>query len=354
MDRRRFLTTAGAVSAATLLPGLRRPSFAQSNPDQLTIMTWGGNFGDALQRGAERLYHEATGVQVVQDRGSSPVQRIAKLKASLNNQSFDIVQLHDGLFPLAESQGVLEPLDRDSPRLSHLQEIYPEFIHDNWVAFIYSAIGIAYNSDEISTPPTSFADLWNPQYAGRIVIPEISHSIGNYIIPIGAMAVGQPPNDAEAGFEQFSELVELDPIFARDTDSIVNAFASGEALIGLLYKSQTMAVTARNPAVKWVFPSEGAISISWGTGIAKNTPNREAAEEFLNYTLTPESQIEYTKAFNYPGTNKGALDMLDAQTREAIQLTEEERSRLVNFDHQFLSETRAEWTDRWNRVVSGG
>ena len=156
--------------------------------------------------------------------------------------------------------------------MTNLPNVYPQFVHDQWVAQIYSAIGIAYNSDEVKTPPTSFADLWNEEYKGRIILPEISHSIGTYIVPIGAIADGKDSNDLSAGFDRLTKMVKLDPIFARDTDSIMNAFATGEAVIGLLYKSQTMTVQRRNPAIKWVFPEEGAIAISWGTGIAKIRP----------------------------------------------------------------------------------
>lgn len=353
MDRRTFLKLAGAVSSTALVPAFGPRAFAQAKADKLTVMTWGGLWGDALQKGVGDRFTQETGVPVVQDRGSSPVQRITKLKVSLNNQVFDIIQLHDGLFPLAEQQGVLEKIDTKSPRLTNLSDIYPQFKHDYWIAQIYSAIGIAYNTKEVKNPPRSFADLWRKEFRGRIVLPEVSHSIGTYIIPIGAIAAGKSPKDAEAGFAQFKKMVELDPIFAKDTDSIMNAFVTGEAVIGLLYKSQTMTVQRRNPAVQWVFPSEGAIAISWGTGIAKNTPNRELAEKFLNLTLDPKGQIEMTKAFNYPGTNRHTLDLLDPETRKQIEFTDAQREKLVDLDHQFMSEHRTEWVDRWNRTVAG-
>lgn len=353
MERRKFLTLAGAASAGVLAPGLASRALAQGKPDKITVMTWGGLWGDALQKGVGDRFTQETGIPVVQDRGSSPVQRVTKLKVSLGNQVFDLVQLHDGLFPLAEAQGVLEKIDSASPRLGNLANIYPQFKHEFWIAQIYSAVGIAYNAKEVKTPPRSFADLWRKEFRGRIVLPEVSHSIGTYIVPIGAIADGKSPKDAEAGFAQFKKMVELDPIFAKDTDAIMNAFATGEAVIGLLYKSQTMTVQRRNPAVQWVFPEEGAIAISWGTGIAKNTPNRALAEQFLNLTLDPKGQIEMTKAFNYPGTNRHTLDLLDAETRKQLEFTDAQRERLVELDHQYMSDQRTAWVDRWNRTVAG-
>ncbi|MEX6508649.1 PotD/PotF family extracellular solute-binding protein [Jiella sp. M17.18] len=353
MDRRTFLSLTAGLSAASVLPGTIGASFAETKPDHLTVMTWGGLWGDAIQKSVADPFTQKTGVPVIEDRGSSPVQRITKLKVGLDEQAFDLVQLHDGLFPLAEAQGVLEPIDKSSPRLTNLPHVYPQFVHDQWVAQIYSAIGIAYNSKEIETPPTSFADLWKEEYRGRIVLPEIAHSIGTYIIPIGAIAGGKKPTDLEAGFQQFRKMVDLEPIFVGDTDSIMNAFATGEAVIGLLYKSQTMTVQRRNKAVEWVFPEEGAIAISWGTGIAKNTPNKALAEEFLNLTLAPQGQIALTQAFNYPGTNKKALDLLDPDQRQAVELTDAQRDSLIQLDHKFMNDHRTEIVDRWNRIVAG-
>ena len=57
---------------------------------------------------------------------------------------------------------------------------------------IYSPLGIIFNTKLVKTPPTSFADLWRPEFKGQIVLPDISHSIGPYIIPIGAIAAGKP------------------------------------------------------------------------------------------------------------------------------------------------------------------
>ena len=350
MDKRTFIRMAGTASVAAAVP--MRAAWAQAKPEKLTVMTWGGLWGDSLQKGVSEPFTAATGIPVIQDRGSNPVQRVTKLKVGLDNQVFDLVQLHDGLFPLAEKQGVLERIDPSSKLLTNLESVYPQFRHDHWVAQIYSAIGIAYNAKQVKNPPTSFADLWRPEFKGRIVLPEVSHSIGTYIVPIGAIADGKSPKDAEAGFSMFDRMVQMDPIFAKDTDSIMNAFASGEALVGLLYKSQTQTVQRRNPDVQWVFPKEGAIAISWGTGIAKNTPNREYAERFLDLTLDAKGQTFFTQAFNYPGTNRNMLALLDPELRERVQLTDAQREQLINLDHEFMSDQRTAWVDRWNRAVA--
>jgi spermidine/putrescine-binding protein len=354
MRRRDFLKMAGVMAAGAAL-GVRGHGVASaSNPEQIVVMTWGGQWGDQIRAGVDAAFEKVTGVKVVQDRGSSPVERITKLKVNLSNQIFDLVQLHDGLVPLAVTQGVLEPIDRKSPRLTNLKDVYPRFIKDYWVAMIFSPLGIIYNTKLVKNPPTAFADLWRPEFKGRIVLPDISHSIGTYIIPIGALASGKGAKDETAGFEMLKKIVALQPIWAKDTDSIMTALRNEEALIGMLYTSQTFTVKGWGAPVEWVYPKEGAILYASGTGIAKNTKNKELAEQYLNLTLDPQVETLYAQKFNYPGTNRKMVALLTPELQARVRISDDELNRVIELDHGFMADRRAEWTDRWNRVVAGG
>ena len=351
MRRREFLAAGGAALASATLPRL---GAAAGKPESIVAMTWGGLWGDSIRVGIDQPFEKLTGVKVVQDRGSSPDQRVTKIKVSLNDQSFDIVQLHDGLVPLAVKQGVLEPIDPASPRLANLKDVYPQFAKSHWVAMIFSGIGVTYNTKLVKNPPASYADLWRPEFKGRIVLPEISHSIGPYIIPIGALAQGKSPKDAEAGFEMLKRMADLKPIWAKDTDTIMNALRDEEALVGLLYKSQTYTVQGWGAPVKWVYPTEGSILYASGTGIAKNTKNKELAEQWLNLTIDPKLETYFTEKFNYPGTNRKMLDLLSPELQERARFSQAELDHLIELDQDYMGEQRAAWTDRWNRIVAGG
>lgn len=354
MNRRGFLKgSAGAIAAATA--GFRIPDLmAQAKPETMSLMTWGGLWGNAMAENVDAAFEKATGVRIVQDRGSSPVERVTKLKVHLNDQIFDLVQLHDGVFPLAVRQGVVEPIDINSPRMPNLRNVPKRFVRPNWVVMIYSALGVTYNREKVKNPPTGYADLWRPEFKGRIVLPDINHSIGPYIVPIGAMAQGKDLKDEETGFEMLKKMTDLDPIWAKDTDSIMSALVNEEALIGLLYKSQTFTVQDKGAKVNWVFPKEGAIAYLSGTGIAKNTKNKELAEQYINLTADPDVQQFVARKFNYPGTNPAMIDRLPPELQQRVRFSKEELDKIIDLDQNFMSDRRADWTDRWNRIVAGG
>jgi spermidine/putrescine-binding protein len=352
MERREFLKLSAAAAAG--LTGTGFTALAQAQNKTMAIMTWGGLWGNGMAEYIDKPFQQKYGVTITQDRGASPVERVTKLKINESNQTYDLVQLHDGVVPMAESQGVLEPLDPDSPNLGFLKQIPERFRRPGWVAQIYSALGIAYDPAKVKNPPRGFADLWNPEFKGQIVLPDITHSIGPYIIPIGAMAAGKDPKDEQAGFDMLRKMVKLDPIWAKDTDTIMGSLQNGEAVVGLLYKSQTYTIQDKGAKVNWVFPSEGAISYLSGTGIAKGTKNKTLAEQYVNMTLDPEHQVWTTKVFNYAGTNPGEKKLLSPELQERIQFSEAEIKRILDLDQEFIASRRPQWTDQWNRIVAGG
>jgi spermidine/putrescine-binding protein len=353
MRRRQVLKAGSAALAAPLLVPLMRPLTAFAKTDHIVVMTWGGRWGDAMRDNVDAAFEKAYGIKVVQDRDGSPVQRITKIKVSQGNPVADCFQLADGLVPLAIKQGVAEKINRDSPRMPNLRNMIPTFWNDYWVPEIFSVIGIVYNTKEVKSPPTGWADLWRPEFKGRIVLPEISHSIGSYIVPIGAVAAGKPSSDEEAGFAMLKKMAELRPIWAKDTDTIENSMQTGDAVIGILYKSQTYSVKDRGGPVEWVYPKEGGIAYTSGTCIAKGTKNLEAAEEYINTTMDPNVQPFAAKIYNYGGTNKETISKLPPELQERVKFPQDQLDRLVKLDLGTMTEKRASWVDRWNKVVAG-
>jgi len=349
MRRREFIAGSTALAAATMAG--TQHSLAQAKPEKIVVMTWGGSNAEAVEKGINKPFVDKYGVKVVLDTGSSPVERVTKLKLSLDNQPYDVLNLGDGLFPMAIKQGVLETLDPNSPTLGNLKDVLPNLLKPHWVTNYYTSIGITYNRS-IKNPPTSFADLWRPEFKGRIVIPDVSHTIGLYPVIIGALAQGKSPKDADSGFDMLKKLAALQPIVAKDTDTIMNALQSGEALISPFYKSQTYTIQDKGAQVEWVYPKEGGIELSWGYGVAKNSKNRAWAERWIDLAMAPEIQPYFTGWGNYPGSNPKMLDKLDAKLKPRAFFTPEQLKQMVVLDHEFMSDRRAEWTERWNRVMA--
>ena len=69
MRRRQWLKAGGAALAAPLVAPLMRPLDAFAKTDQIVVMTWGGQWGDAMRDNVDAAYEKTTGIKVVQERG---------------------------------------------------------------------------------------------------------------------------------------------------------------------------------------------------------------------------------------------------------------------------------------------
>jgi putative spermidine/putrescine transport system substrate-binding protein len=134
----------------------------------------------------------------------------------------------------------------------------------------------------------------------------------------------------------------------------MNSLRTEDAVIGLLYKAQTYTLPGWGAQAQWIWPKEGAISYASGAGIAKNTKNIELAETYLNLMLNPQVQKVIAERFNYAGSNPDTEAVLSPELQKRVHMTEADFNNLVQLDPVMMNARRADWTDQWNRVVSGG
>ncbi|HUI18822.1 MAG TPA: extracellular solute-binding protein [Alphaproteobacteria bacterium] len=354
MLRRDFLKTGAAALAGSAALGAARDGAAAGKPQQLRVLTWGGPWASALKEGVDAAFTKATGIPVVQEATMVAYERVDKLKANLANQIYDVVQLYDEVWPFAMFANVVAPINKSSPRYKNLNAVYPRFVHPLWVAQCFTAIGIAYNIERVKNAPVAFADLWRPDLKGQLALPNMSDVIGADMIPIGALAAGKDPKDAEAGFAMLQKLAQQQPIWTKDGYSRMTALRDGKATVAILTAADVYRAQSMGAHVKWVYPKEGAISYSWGTGIAMGTKNQEWAEIYLDQTLDPANQAFFSRTFDYAGTNSNSLGQLTPELQARVRFTTAELNRLVELDHAFIAQHRKEWTERWNKATGAG
>ena len=101
-------------------------------------------------------------------------------------------------------------------------------------------------------------------------------------------------------------------------DNTQNALLNGEASVGFLYTSQVTQALASNPDLKVVYPKEGlGFGIIAGF-IPSQAPNKDAANQFLNYILQPENAAKCTEYIGYYSTNKAADSLVSQKNPNLV------------------------------------
>ena len=178
----------------TLLP----LSLAAAQAQKATLVVSGfGIAQDKIEKNIAKPFEAVCGCNVVFEVGNN-ADRLAKLTARKANPNVDVVLLADYFAKQASNQGLLEKLD--TAQLSNYGKLY-DFARDplkdgTAVAFTVYSVSIVYRTDKITKPITSWKDLWRPELAGKVALPNITTTQGPPTVWLVNRAYGGKDSDA--------------------------------------------------------------------------------------------------------------------------------------------------------------
>ncbi len=200
---RRSLLKIGSTALAAGTVGLPQRSHAAGS---IVATTYPGSFDEAFRAVVGPAFTKASGTDVT----FTPllgVDQIGKIQASPNAPPFDVVLFDEGPLIPAIATGVLEKFP--SEKSKSFADIPEAFRHPGGYAPVVTVqlIGIAYNPKKITTPPTSWEDLWKPEYKGRVGITGLASSLGTaFMVEIAKLHGGSETN-IEPAFEAVKKLL---------------------------------------------------------------------------------------------------------------------------------------------------
>ena len=137
------------------------------------------NWGEYISNGSDdsvdvvSAFEQLTGIKVNYTTFDSNESMYAKLKSGAAN--YDVVIPSDYMVAKMISEGMLKPLNYDN--IPNFKKIDPEYVDPDYdpqnaytVPYMLCTTGIIYNTTMVDEAPTSWADLWDEQYAGNILM----------------------------------------------------------------------------------------------------------------------------------------------------------------------------------------
>ena len=137
------------------------------------------NWGEYISNGSDdsvdvvAAFEKLTGIKVNYTTFDSNESMYAKLKSGAAN--YDVVIPSDYMVAKMIAEGMLKPLNYDNiPNFKKINQEYvdPDYDPQNayTVPYMLCTTGIIYNTTMVDKAPTSWADLWDEQYAGNILM----------------------------------------------------------------------------------------------------------------------------------------------------------------------------------------
>jgi len=342
ITRRDVLAAAGAGVGLALLPGR---SFAA---DELVAATFGGTWANVQKQVLAPYFTKRTGASVTQ-APMLATEQIAKLTAAKGGQPpFDVAMLDEGPALEAIDAGLIAPYD--AAKSPNFADLLPPFKGPYGPAITMQAIGIAYNPKSVKTPPTSWADLWKPEYKSRVGITSLASTLGMaFLVDINRVEGGDESNMDRA----FAKLKTLLPNLAAVSANFGAhgaLFQQGEIDIGVQNFNFAEELKAKGVPIEFVRVASGTPAWKTTMHVVKGALKPDLAYGYIDSQLAPDVQSEMQKSpWNViPTSSKVPLDGLVAGM---IAKTQADLQKMVFFDWKKINQGRAEWTQRFNRDI---
>ena len=225
------------------------------------------NWGEYISNGSDdsldvvSAFEDLTGIKVNYTTFDSNESMYAKLKSGAAD--YDVVIPSDYMVAKMIAEGMLKPLNYDN--IPNFQKIDAEYRNPDYdpqnaytVPYMLCTTGIIYNTTMVDKAPTSWADLWDEQYAGNILM--FNNSRDAYAIAAFKSGHDINPQSTEEVDEVVKELKAQKPLVqAYVMDEIFDKMIGGEAAVGVYYSGDAITMIDDNPDLAWVFPEEGSV-----------------------------------------------------------------------------------------------
>jgi putative spermidine/putrescine transport system substrate-binding protein len=336
-----------AVTVAVLLCSVR-----SAVADTLTVATYGGEWGDAIRDCIAVPFEKTSGNKVIPEPGVSGVT-LAKLKQQAGNPTIDVAWLDGGISELASDAGVLTSLEVAS--IPNLKDVVDQGVYKSRDGKTYAvstgfyAVGLVYNSRDVKVPPSSWNDLWKPEYQGVVTIPAVANAMGiPFLLAINKLAGGSG-TDVSKGLAKIKTLKTFG--FFDTAGNATNSFQSSEVDIGAAYANGAWALADQKLPIAYAVPKEGAIGGDIRLHIVKNTRHLQTAQAFVNFAIAP-AQAACMSNRIYLGPATHGVKLTDTAATRMPWGKDGSIANLILTDWRTVNAQRGEIAQRWNETLT--
>lgn len=315
----------------------------------LTVSTWGYNM-DLLDKNITRPFEEKYGVKILYETGNNSA-RLTKLAARKGNPNVDVVHFAGNYTYLAIKDGLLAPYD--PAKVRNLKELYDwakDPLGDRYgVGYAVSSYAIAYRTDKVTTPITSWADLLRPQLKGFVSIPDITTTFGPATLVLLAKAFGGSENNIEPAWQNLPELSKNLVTIYRQSAELTALFQQGEVWVAPYTSFSWGNLQATGVPLKSVIPKEGTVGAQSVVSLVKGAKNVELAYRYIDFLISHE--VETAEA----------LDLVDSPTNKTVTVPPDIASKLtygpqvidslIFLNEAKLSAEQEAWVKRWKEIM---
>lgn len=322
---------------------------SSKEPTKLVVSTWGYN-EDKLKKNVIEPFEKANNCKIVLEVGNND-ERLNKIQSMPG--SVDVIYLADSYSMEGIQKGLFEKVDQ--AKIPNIKNIYPvakSTIGDGYgPAYTINRTGIVYDTKTVTTPITSWSDLWRADLKGKVSVAEINSTAGPALMEVAANKAGvKLSSNTDGAFKEISDLKpNILKTYSKSSD-FVNMFSQGEIAAGVAQDFVFAKIKEAVPTAQWADLKDGNYANLNTINIVKGSKNKELAEKFIDWCLSEQVQ------------KANAVDKIDSPVNEKVTLTADQAKGLtygkdiINnlkvIDWKQYNSAKAGIIDKWNAELS--
>ena len=334
-----------AVGVSAIAFALGASALAQ---ERLVVAGFGGSFESILREKILPKFEAENNVKVIYVAGNSS-DTLAKLQAQKGRQEIDVAFIDDLPMAKAVRLGLCAAITD-----VNFSRLYESAVLGGGKAVVYGtfATGLVYNTKIFKengwAAPTSWNDLKNPKYKGKVVIPPISNGYGMLTLVMLSRVNGGNEKNIDVGFDIMKN--EVNPnVLAYEASPAKQSelFQTGQVVFGVWGSSRVQILANTGFPVDFVYPQDGSpVMGSAVCPVAKATVS-PLAQAFIKMMVSDEAQKVLA---NDAGLGPSVKDV--TIEKPGMMPYGDKMKHAVKVDYGTINEKwQGEWTNRWNREI---
>jgi putative spermidine/putrescine transport system substrate-binding protein len=344
LRRRRVVQGLGAMGASSLVSGI---SFAQGK--SVSATTYPGAWESAHRSILVPAFQKASGGGTTNLVASLAVDTVSKIIASKANPPYDVIILDEGPYLAALQHDIFEKIPVD--KMTNLKDIPQKFIDPRGLGMFVSGqiIGLAYNTDKIKKPPTSWNDLLKPEYKGRVGLGSMGSTLMSAWMVEMARLNGGSEETMEPAFAFIKKLLPNVGAVAANPGALASLFQQGQIDISVHYNNNVGDMAAKGVPIALAKPDTGWLLIQSTMHIVKNSKNQDLAATYINAAISEDVQTKMGDAPYFVAPTNQKVKFSKGLQAQAKDMAELQTFKTINWAK--LNPRRPEYIDRFNREV---
>lgn len=268
------------------------------------------NASEYIGKDVIKQFEQETGYKVIYSEFASNEDMYTKIKTT----SYDVLIPSDYMIDRLVSEDLLQALDFNNiPNYQYVNEAFKNPYYDASnkysVPYMWSTVGILYDSAKVKEEIKDMSAMWNENYKGKIfMLDSVRDSIGMTLKKLGYSV--NSSNDEELKAAKDALLSQRPLVLGYVTDEVKDKIISGEGYMGLVYSGEAGKAMSEKDTLKYAIPENGTIYCVDAMVVPKNAQNKAGAESFINFMHKPEIAKQNAEETFYGCTNVEGLKLL--------------------------------------------